>query len=261
MCYHNKTVLGKSRKNSKKAITEALDNLADQYNSLIFDHALNPEIIESFNDRRSYARDMGRDMEVFLKEEEEAFRVLEKKALAKSHKAAMQEEARRRRLAGETFADKVIGEYRQKIEHYPALNIHPDADYEISRLYGAMEFLDKNHWTPLLLFLRKAFPGAGQLDRMTMEQRFWRFVSTRPGRMPEELEPYYRALSAPSATEKDRVREAQETIKKAAFFLHDFLDLCERARNKRPPSEEVERAISYIQSIISDFRIKELKRR
>ncbi len=261
MCHHNETVLGKSRKYYKPEISEAFLDLKARYRSLIFEYSLKPEILDSVEDRINSARDLGRDPEKFLKEEEEAYRELENKVVTKSHQAAMQEEARRRRLAGESFADKILSEYQERIKEYPSLDFHEDADYEVVKLYGALDALDKNHWTALLNFLRKAFPGAGQLDRMSMEQRFWRLVSTRQGRIPDELEPYRRALSSPAATEKERVREAQEAIKQAAFFLHEFLDLCEKGHAKTPINEDVEDAVAYIRSIILDFRLRDLKRR
>lgn len=254
-------MFGKGRGYNKPEISDALADLMARYRTLVFDHALNPAIIESLEQRLDHARAMGRDAPAFLAEEEAAFQEFQKKVFKKTRADAMKEEARRRRLAGESFADKVLGEYRRKIDHYPQLDIHPDADYEVARLYGALDLLDKEHWTILLNFLRKAFPGAGQLDRMTIEQRFWRFVSTRQGRMPEELEAYHRALSLPSASHKASVREAQETIKNAAFFLHELLDLCEQARAQLPTDDDIQESLNFIKALISDFRLKDLKRR
>ena len=254
-------MLGKGRGFNKAEVREALAELQNRYEALIFDHALNPVLLESFEDRLSHAKNMGRDPDRFLEEERKEFLVIEEKTHKKAQSDAMRDEARRRRLAGESFADKVLDEYRQKIEHYPSIDIHPDADPEIAKLYGALDLLDKNHWGSLLAYLRKAFPRAGQIDRMSIEQRFWRFVSTRKGRLPEELEPYRRALAAPSATKKEKVREAQEAMKTAAFFLHELLDVCEQAKGQIESDDEVERGINYIITLISDFRIKDLKRR
>ena len=258
---HNGTVLGKGRGFKKKEIKEALDELQNRYEHLIFDNALNPELLDSFRDRIRHAENTGRDPNRFLKEEIEAFNELEVSVLKKEQANALREEARRRRLAGESFADKVLDEYRQRIEHYPVLEIHPDADPEIERIYGAMDLLDKRYWGSLEAYLRRAFPQAGQIDRMNIEQRFWRFVATREGRLPEELELYRRTLAAPSATKKEIIRETQEAIKSVSFFLHDLLDVCEQASAQISPDDEVQKAIDYVRAIISDFRIKDLKRR
>lgn len=254
-------MLGKGRGFNKPEIKEATDQLLSSYEQLIFDNALNPALMESLEDRLRHARNTGRDPERFIEEELNAFRVLEAKTLEKERAASVRIEARRRRLAGESFADKVMDENRQKIEHYPLLDIHPDADPEVSRLFGAMEFLDNRHWGSLESYLRRAFPRAGQIDRMSIEQRFWRFVATRKGRLPEELERYRRTLAAPSASKKEKIREAQESVKTVAFYLHDLLDVCEQAIQQLPPSQEVDKALDYVRDMISDFRIKDLKRR
>ncbi len=254
-------MLGKGRGYNKPEVIESIDKLISKYETLIFDNALNPGLIESFEDRLRHARNMGRDPMRFLEEEIAEYKALEKKTEVKAYTESIRDEARRRRQAGETFADKVLDEYRQRIEHYPEVSIHPDADTEVAKLYGALDLLDKNHWSPLIEYLRKAFPRAGQIDRMTIEQRFWRFISTRKDRLPEELEPYRRSLAAPSATRKERIREAQEAVKSAAFFLHELLGVCEDARRQTEPGEDVERALGFIREIITDFRIKELKRR
>jgi len=254
-------VLGKGRGFNKADIREAIDELYTRYERLIFDNALSPSLLESFEDRIRHAKNTGRDPNRFLEDELKAFRELETAAVEKEEKNSRREEARRRRLAGESFADKVLDEYRKRIEHYPLLEIHPDADPEISRIYGALDILDKRHWGTIESFLRRAFPRAGQIDRMNIEQRFWRFVSTRKGRLPEELERYRRTLAAPSATKKEIIRETQEAIKSVAFFLHDLLDVCEQALQQVSPDEDVNKALDFIRGVISDFRIKDLKRR
>ncbi|MCK5249787.1 MAG: hypothetical protein KAJ98_07475, partial [Spirochaetaceae bacterium] len=123
-------MLGKGRGFNKAEIKETFDELQSRYEVLIFDNALNPALLESLEDRLRHAKNTGRDPERFLDEELKAFKDLEAKTLEKERVASMRDEARRRRLAGESFADKVLDEYRQRIEHYPVLGIHPDADSE-----------------------------------------------------------------------------------------------------------------------------------
>lgn len=258
---HNIAVLGKGRGFSKAEVTEIIDDLKAKYECLIFDNALNPDLIDAFEDRLFHAKNTGRDPKRFLEEEKAAYQELESKTQAKQYAMSLRNEARRRRLAGESFADKVLDEYRQRIDCYPAVSIHPDADIEVAKLYGAMTLLDSNHWDALETYLRRAFPQAGQIDRMSIEQRFWRFVPSREGRLPDELERYRRALAAPSASKKEKIREAQEAVKMVAFFLHELLDVCEKAAQQTAPDEDIEKAIIYIKDIINDFRIKDLKRR
>jgi len=230
------------------------------YEHLIFDHALNPELLKAFNERVRHAESTGRNPERFLDEEIKSYRGLKRKTVEKNRVESIIDEIRRRRLAGETFADKVLNEYRKRIEHYPSVYIHQHADPEISKLYGAMHLLDKRHWNFLTSYLKRVYPRAGQLDRINIEQRFWRLVSTREGRIPEELETYRRVLAAPTASQKDRIREGREAIKMVAFYLHDLLEIYEKATTFVIPHSEVRNAIDFVYEVINDFRIGDLKK-
>ncbi|MCG8451969.1 MAG: hypothetical protein MI717_02150 [Spirochaetales bacterium] len=244
-----------------KNTQEAIRDLRTRLERLIFDHALNPGLLGAFEDRFRHAKDMGRDPKRYIAEEQRELDALESKAQAKQRQDAMRMEARRRQEEGQTLADRVLGEYRQRIDHYPSFNFHPDADFEVRQLYGALDHFDKGYYGTVESYLRRAFPQAGQLDRMSIEQRFWRFVSTRNGRVPDELERYRRALASPAVHKKELEQEVQEAIRSAAFFLHELLDLCEQAAGEEPPTAEEERAIAYIRGLIHDFRLKDLKRR
>ena len=257
---HNRTVLGKGRWYDKKGIRVILDRLVSDYERLIFDYALNPGLLESLNKRIRHAESTGRDPEKFLGEEIKTFKELENKAVENKRIESTINETRRRRLAGETFADKILNEYKMRIEHYPSVYIHQHADPEICKLYGAMRLLDKSHWNALTSYLKRVYPRAGQLDRTNIEQGFWRLISTREGRLPEELEPYRRALAAPISSQKDRIREGREAIKMVAFFLHDLLEIYERGVAIVTPQPEVRDAIDFVYEIMNNFRIGDLKR-
>ncbi len=259
--HHNEGVLGRGRGFRNKEIQQAIDDLKTRYEHLIFDHALNPTLRDSFEDRLDHAKARGRDAERFLDEEMRAFSDLEKKALAKEQKDEIRTQARKRLLEGESFVDQVIGEYRQRIEHYPSVSVHPDADPEICKLFGAMGMLDSRYWGSIETTLRRAFPQAGQLDRMSIEQRFWRLVPSREGRLATDLERYRRVLVAPSASKNEKIHEAQNAIKAVAFFLHDLLDVCERAKMLVSCDDLFESAVNFVNEMIGNFRLKDLKQR
>jgi len=254
-------VFGKKKGFDRPEIIEALEKLRSDYEHLIFDYALNPAILDSLEDRIRHAGTAGREPENFIQEELRAFREIKSAAEEKERQSARQAEARRRQMAGETFADKVLDEYRQRIQHYPMIEVHPDADPEVCRLYGAVSMLDKRYWETIESYLRKAFPQAGQIDRMNIEQRFWRYVSTREGRLPDDLEKYRRIISSVSASKQEKIREAQEAIKSVAFYLHDLLDLCEMAASNIPHDEEIKKAMDFVRGIITDFRLKDIRKR
>ena len=253
-------VLGRDRGFSSREIKDAVNDLVSRYEALIFDCALSPSLIGAFHDRLRHAEINRRDPKRFIREEEMEFQHVESEARKAERTETVQREIQRRRIAGESFADKVLDEYRQRIEHYPEVDIHPKADIEVAKLYGAMAFFDSNHWANIEGFLRKAFPRTGQIDRMSIEQRFWRFVPTRKDRLAEELEPYRQILSTPLSTKKERIKAAQECVKAAAFFLHDLLNVCDKASREINMDPLTEDAVHYAENIIANFRIKDLKR-
>ena len=253
-------MLGK-RRLKKAKFEETFNELRAQYENLIFENALNPALLLAYDERVNHAAKFGRDPEKFLQEELQAFDELEARTRNKENAESKLIEIRRRQLAGETFTDQIIDEYRQRIEHYPKIRIHQNADLEVAKLYGAMYVLDRKHWGAMESYLRRAFPRAGQIDRMSIEQRFWRFVATRKGRLPEELEAYRRSLAIPSTSSKERAKEAQEAVKSVAFYLHDLLEVCEKASHQVQHTAEIADALEFIQNILSDFRLNDLKRR
>jgi len=251
-------VLRKRREYDKKGIKVLLDRIVSDYENLIFDYALNPELLEAFNDRVRHAENAGRDPEKFLGEEIRTYKELKQRIAEKKRVESTINETRRRRLAGESFADRILNEFKKRIEHYPSVHIHPHADPEVCKLYGAMHLLDRRHWNFLVSYLRRVYPRAGQLDRTNIEQRFWRLISTREGNIPEGLASYRRALAFPTTSQKSRVREGREAIKMVAFFLHDLLEIYERATALVTPQPEVKNAIDFVYEVISDFRIGDL---
>jgi len=251
-------VLRKGRGYDKKGIRVHLDRLVSDYEHLIFDYALNPELLEAFNDRVRHAENAGRDPERFLGEEIKTYRELERRTVEKNRVESTINETRRRRLAGETFADKILNEFKKRIAHYPSVHIHQHADPEICKLYGAMHLLDRRHWNFLISYFRRVYPRTGQLDRTNIEQRFWHLISTREGRIPEGLALYRRALASPTTSPKDRIREGREAIKMVAFFFHDLLEIYERATTLVTPQPEAKNAIDFVYEVIDDFRIGDL---
>lgn len=258
---HNDIMLGIFRRFEKPQHKRVIQNLTERYEILIFNQSLNPDLLTSFQNRLSHARISGRDPERFLEEELKAFKILEMKVMKQEAIKALHQEAQQKTKAGESFADNVLNDFNQRIEHYPELNIHPDAEFEVQKLFGAMEYLDKHYWSVLEVFFRRAFSRPGQIDRVSIEQQFWRFSSSRRDRLPEVLENYRRSLISPSASSRQKSREAQLVIKSVAFFLNDLMDVCQRAAQIVEVEQDVEQAIAYVHNILEDFRIKHFRQR
>ncbi|RLW69440.1 MAG: hypothetical protein B6D68_02030 [spirochete symbiont of Stewartia floridana] len=252
---------GSSKPNQQqKEYDHIINELTVRYTSLIEDNKLNPSLLKSFTSRLNSTKDGGRDIAVFLEEELQEYRNIEQMIQHKENVIQTQEKMLRRVHDGETSADKILQDNRQRIAEYPELRFRPNTDLEIAKLYGAMHYFDSHHWDELESFFRRAFPQPGQIDRMSIEQRFWRFVSTSHDREPNALERYIRVLDTATASKAERHRELREAIKLLAFFLHDIIEVFERAKTVQTPSHQVNEAIDYIRNIIKNFRLQSLKR-
>ncbi len=244
----------------KKEYDHIINELIVRYRSLIEDKKVNPSLLKSFTSRLDSTMDGGRDVAVFLEEELKEYRSIEQMIQYKEKAIEEQEEMLRRVHEGETTADKVFQDNRQRIAEYPELKFHPDADLEIVKLYGAMHYFDAHHWDVLESFFRQAFPQPGQIDRISIEQRFWRFVSTSNDREPNALERYKRILDTSMASKAEKHKELREAIKLLSFFLHDIIDVFEHAKKIQQPDHQASEAIDYVKNIVRNFRLQSLKR-
>ncbi|OQX29341.1 MAG: hypothetical protein B0D92_04275 [Spirochaeta sp. LUC14_002_19_P3] len=236
------------------------EELTKRYQVLTADYELDAKFIESFNKRLVSAKYGGRNPEEFFEEELKECHNLEKMIHQKHRDNQMKEDALQRYRDRDTFADKIINDIQSRIENYKAINLHPEADREVVKLYGAMAYFDTHYWDVVETYLRRAFPQPGQLDRMSIEQRFWRFVSSRDDRPPNALEQYKRILETPGTLNGEKAQEVREAVKVLAFFLHELLEVCEKAAQLYGSDARVEEAVQYIKTIIEDFRLKHLKR-
>ena len=239
----------------------AVSALRNQYEKLVFDNALSPDYIDGFEKRLAMCLNSRLNPDIFIEQETATFEDLVKRVDVMQREKRTRNEVRKRVNSGQTAADRVLAKYSDRIRNYPELKVHPNADSEICRLFGGMRELDNLHWKTLESFLRKAYPQAGHVDRLSVEERFWRFVATRQDRLPEALERYSRALSLPSSSRNERIYEAQTCIKQVAFFLHDLLDICVQASTRTEISMETRQAIDFVEKMILDFRVSELRQR
>lgn len=262
---YNRFVFGRNRGQNKPTYDshesrDVIKKLISQYESLINDYDLNPSFLESFKTRLDSAKYGGRNVDLFLEEELKEFRSIRQMVQERQRNLQQKAEAMRRNLAGETHADKILEEYKQRIEDYGKVDIHPNADPEVAKLYGAIAYFDSYYWDSLETYLRQAFPQPGQIDRMSIEHRFWRFVSSSEDKVPNALERYERVLGDVAASNNEKLKEAREAIKLLAFFLHELLSVCERAKEQLEPDAHIKNATEYVSKVIEDFRLKSLKR-
>ena len=237
-----------------------IELIQSRYGTLIDTYNMNSSFLDAFNSRLSSAKAGKRNAEQFLEEETTEYQRIEKMIITKYQDVIEKQEALKRVIEGNTTADKVLNRYKDQIEKYEAMEIYQGADPEVCKLYGAIRFFDINYWDDMETYLRRAFPQPGQLDRMSIELRFWTFVSSNEEKIPDALARYRRVLEDEFSAKTERRESAREAIKLLAFFLHDLQSVIERASQQCKPENKIKEAQKYIQNVIEDFRLQALRR-
>lgn len=167
---------------------------------------------------------------------------------------------------GPDMADKVLEENRKRIEKYPDVPFHKDASEETRRLLGALDTLGQEHWPELAGALRTTGFSMTSLDMLNLDSQL-RFLSSMDReevpqfllRLVAQLRRFPRNYSAIEREEKDYVLET-------AFFLNDLFSIIERVKRVYTdlPADDtrtLDSALAYVWGVISDFRLKDFKRK
>ena len=243
-----------------------LERIRSRYDHLITTYMAPISLKNDFEARYSYALQMRMSMELFLKGEVEMVEELiqqEEEAQDQAEKAAMEE-----RLTGgrkkKSFADKVVEDMENKIKGYPSRKVHPDAALEIIKLYGALQQFERDFWGTVENFLLRIFPSERNGMLAQLEQDLWNMTYSRNREredrdIPLALERYVMMLET-NDYHYDLLGETQNCIKKAAFWLHEVRSSIRKAEELGFSEERIQMAEEELTGIISDFRIKDIKK-
>jgi len=165
----------------------------------------------------------------------------------------------------QSFADKVLEENLARISKYPDLLFNADASDEVRRMAGALTDLAGKRWQDLGAALEETMYAMSSSEMLAMDSQL-RYLSS-PG--DSETPPFLNRLLVqlrrfprhyPSIE-----REEKDYILAASFFLHDLFVMLERIKRvyTEMPEERrgtVEASLDHVWGIITDFRLKDLKR-
>ncbi len=237
-----------------KEVDAALEKLRQGYDDYIIKFMLPMAEKRAFEDRYVAALHSRLDLTRFIKDE-----MLHLERLNREQQEAPIEAARASAAAPRKtgFAERVMEEMEQKIESYPEMDFHEDASPEIKKLYGALLELDQKYWSLLSSFIRKVYSSSVSYN---LENRLLRMTAPAGREVPPELDRYYFLLNKEKSYAPELFREAQECIKRGAFFLHELRRILEEYKERQMMDENVEAAYNYIDAVISDFRLKDLRR-
>jgi hypothetical protein len=236
--------------------TALLDEIRQKYDNLVSFYKKKPDTLLSFEKRLTEITYSGGNMDIFLQSEMAVVNDL----LAREEDFFQDNDDFSEAEPEESFADRILGEMQQKQEKYPLLNIHRYATPEVSRLYGALKQLSETEWSNIVLVLDKSFPEMRNGALVELEHTFHRLIGSRGGNLPTSLERYHRLLDYAEATPRDLQKESQNLIKDASFFLHDLKKFLSLALAREVTREKVEIWLDHINGILSDFRLKEIRR-
>jgi hypothetical protein len=169
--------------------------------------------------------------------------------------------------AGRGFADQIIEENRRRIERYPDRALHPDASEEIRRLFGALHALEQEYWPVLSGLLRNTSYSLNTKTMIGLESQLHTLGGDGRDGVAARLERYLARLARFPRDYLMIEKEEKDYIIESAFFLHELEDILSTAKMKHGPvmnedeKKQLDGIIDYINQMIADFRLKDLKRK
>jgi hypothetical protein len=251
------------KKLSPTEIKDTVEKIRKKYDEYAFKYFKSIQHKNNFEDRYIGALKSGVDISSFLLAEIGAIMELVKREEDK----VLEKKTPKSGPPQPGFADRILEENRKRIEKYPALEIHQDAPEEIQRLFGALNRLELEYWPDLYAPLRSTSFSLNTKTMIALENQLHQLagrgkdgISVRLERYVARLKRFPRDYGLIEKDEKDYLLEA-------AFLLHELADILTTALGKHETVFSVEEKnkvteiLEYINGLLTDFRLKELKRR
>ncbi len=164
-----------------------------------------------------------------------------------------------------SFADKVLEENVALIAKYREVPFHPDAGEEVRRLAGALTELAGKRWQDLGRALQETMYAMSSSEMLSLDSQLRYLASPSGQETPQSLGRLVVQLRKFPRNYPAIDREEKEYVLEAAFFLHDLFVVLERVKRvyteiSADRRQIVEESLAHIWGIISDFRLKDLKR-
>ena len=165
----------------------------------------------------------------------------------------------------QSFADKVLEENRARIAKYPDVPFHADASDEVRRMAGALTDLAERQWPPLGEALEETMYAMTSSEMLAMDSQLRYLASSGGNETPQFLNRLVVELKKFPRHYPSIDREEKDYILQSSFFLHDLFIILERVKRVYTELAEerrrvVEECLEHVWSVITDFRLKDLKR-
>lgn len=251
-----------SRKLTPGEITSSVEKIRKRYDEYIAKFFKPKSLRGAFESRYIRALRANVDVSSFLLAEISAIEEL----ITREEKRVMLGPVRSTAEKEESFADRVLEENRKRIEKYTDVRFHADAGEEVRRLVGALTDLEQARWRNIGTALLDTMYAPSSSEMLTLDSQLRYITSSDRSEAPQFLMRLVAELRKFPRNHPAIDREEKEYILESAFFLHDLFTVLERVKRVYTdmPDENkriIEDALAYVWGVISDFRLKDLKRK
>jgi hypothetical protein len=249
------------RKLTPGEITSTVEKIRRKYDEYVSKYFKRKSLRAAFETRYMRALRAKVDVSSFLLAEISAIQEL----IAREEQRVQSNPARTPEEKETSFADKVLEANRERIEKYRDVAFHPDAGEEVRRLAGALSDLGGGPWQDLVPALQDTMYAMSSSEMIALDSKLRHLSSSGGQDAPSSLSRLIVQLHKFPRHYPSIDREEKEYILEAAFFLHDLTQVLERVKRvytEMLPERRrvVEDTAARVWGIISDFRLKDLKR-
>jgi len=248
---------------SRAEVEHAIEKILKKYDEYIYRFFKSPRLKTAFEERYFSAVRNGLDLSRFLAIE---IGVIEELIKKEEENLQRQPPARSDGAPKKDFADRVLEKLRERIEKYPDVRVHKDANPEIRRLVGALTQLDRDYLPELHDALKNTNYSFNSQVMLNLDSQVRSLCGSSSEPVPQRLTRYVTLLNVFPRDYKAIDREEKAFILESSFFLHDLLDILVQVRSDYGTLGERERrkldtVVGRVEMIIEDFRLRDFKRR
>jgi hypothetical protein len=253
----------------KKKVENLLKEIRSDYENLILNFKRPENLRSQFELRYHDAVEYRINLLGFLAAEKTAVMTLlervEEGHVEKRTSAVFQKKTPNVEVDGEriSYADRLIKEFAERIDKYPEILIHPDAAFEMKKLFGALSCLEKDYWGIIDRILRNSSGSKRFRDTIDIEPEINRMCTAGLDGLPSALATYYRLLERMPRAYNEIEREEKRCLMSAAGLLKrmqmEIIKAFDGGNSMEDDEiEKLSEAKNYIEGMLNDFRLKDL---
>ena len=247
-------------------IERARDRILQEYDHYIVQFLKSGKLKSDFEDRYLSALKARIDMASFLHAELITIKGLHRKEeerLNQENNRAVDNAVKNHAKPKQSFADRIILQNHEKIKKYPDSEIHPEASFEVRKLFGAVNEFERRYWPDVERCMRMVSPTLYSGPRVVLGQRIFDLWSDAKGGLSPRLAVYEGMFSRFPRNVRDIEREEQRYLVDSGHLLHELVDEMKKMTGndilERKDRNYLEKTVEYVHTVIDDFRLNDFK--